>query len=184
MTDQSFLARMFDATGKATAADFEVLDTIGAKVGMVALDGKLMVWMHGLNGGSGNDELRGGSGRDRIQGGERRDLIEGGAGADRLTSNDGGDTFAYASSADAGDVITDFDGTEGDRLVFYRAGFNNASGILSGATLNTGHTGLFFETSTGLLTFDADGNGRPCGFWWRNCRASPPWPMTTPCSCN
>lgn len=215
MTDQSFLARMFDANGKATGADFEVLDTaddfIGAEVGMVALDGKLMVWMHGLNGtvgsgfvmqaqewrtasslgtsykgdgsaesiggsarddvllggggkdtlngGSGNDELRGGSGRDRIQGGDGRDLIEGGTAADRLTGNDGGDTFVYASSADGGDVITDFDGTEGDRLVFYRAGFGNASGILSGATLNTGHTGLFFETSTGLLTFDADGNG-------------------------
>lgn len=215
MTDQSLLARMFDDRGQATGADFQVLDSagdfIGAKTGMVALDGKLMIWAHGLNGtvgsgfvlqaqewrttsslgtrfkgdgsaetisgssrddvllggggrdtlngGSGQDELRGGSGRDRLQGGDGRDLIEGGASADRLTGNGGADTFVYASSADGGDVITDFNGAEGDRLAFYRAGFNNAAGILSGSTLNTGHAGLFFETSTGLLTFDPDGNG-------------------------
>ena len=215
MQDHTFLARMFDARGKATGHDFQILDTaqdfLGAKAGMVAQDGAVTFWMAGLNpsvgsgfvlqaqtfgtettltdwrlgdtsddllaggalddrlngrdgndvlqGGAGNDILLGGHGRDRIFGGAGRDQIEGGANRDILTGGAGGDSFVFRTAGPAGDRITDFNGAEGDRLVFYKAGFGGAAGVLSGASLNSAHQGLFFETSTGLLTYDPDGNG-------------------------
>lgn len=103
--------------------------------------------------------MRGGYGNDRLVGGTGRDLIDGGAGRDRLTGGAGADSFVFNAASDGGDKITDFNAAEGDRLVFHRAGFNDAYGVLSGATLNTSHAGLFFETSTGLLTYDPDGAG-------------------------
>lgn len=215
MTNQSHLARMFDARGNATGADFEVLDSasdfIGGKVGAVALDGTLMIHMHGINqsvgfgfvlqaqdwstqsslgvsltgtgdaqslagtarddalegrggndtldGGAGNDLLLGGSGRDRMIGGAGRDHIEGGAARDSLTGGKGADSFVFRSASEGGDRITDFNGAEGDRLVFFRDGFGGAAGILSGAVVNTAHQGLFFHTATGVLSYDADGSG-------------------------
>ena len=213
--DQSFLARIFDASGAAQGNDFDILDTSGdflnGKAGLVAKGGQLIAWIGGSNteaglgftldaqtwstrsswglahkgdgsaetingtarddrllggggkdtisGGSGNDELRGGSGRDRITGGDGRDLIDGGAGRDRLTGGAGPDSFVFNAASEGGDTITDFDAAEGDRVVIHSAGFNDAYGILSGATLNTAHAGLFFETSTGVLSYDPDGNG-------------------------
>lgn len=215
MSNQTHLARMFDARGNATGADFAVLDSagdfIGGKIGAVAQDGTLTIHMHGLNGsvgsgfvlqaqdwstqsswgvrhtgtavgeaitgaarddrlsglggadtikgGAGNDWLTGGAARDVLQGGDGNDHLEGNTGRDRLTGGNGADSFVFRSAADAGDRITDFDGAEGDRLVFFRDGFGGAAGVLSGATVNTAHQGLFFETTTGQLTFDADGAG-------------------------
>lgn len=213
--DQSFLARIFDASGAAQGNDFDIVDTSGdflnGKAGLVAKGRQLVAWIGGNNpdaglgftldtqtwstqsswglthkgdasaeriegtarddrllggggkdtllGSAGNDELRGGYGNDRLVGGTGRDLIDGGAGRDRLTGGAGADSFVFNAASDGGDKITDFNAAEGDRLVFHRAGFNDAYGVLSGATLNTAHAGLFFETSTGLLTYDPDGTG-------------------------
>jgi Ca2+-binding RTX toxin-like protein len=65
----------------------------------------------------------------------------------------------FQGFAEGGDTITDFNGAEGDRLVFSTAGFGGATTVLSGAVLNTAHQGLFFNTTTGVLTHDADGAG-------------------------
>ncbi|WP_051294698.1 calcium-binding protein [Gemmobacter nectariphilus] len=213
--DQSFLARIFDASGAAQGNDFDIVDTSGdflnGKAGLVAKGDQLVAWIGGNNteaglgftldtqtwstltswglalkgdataeriegtvrddrllggggadtllGSAGNDELRGGYGNDRLVGGTGRDLLAGGAGRDRLTGGGGADSFVFDAASDGGDKITDFNAAEGDRLVIHRAGFNDVSGVLSGATLNTAHAGLFFETSTGLLTYDPDGAG-------------------------
>lgn len=112
-----------------------------------------------LRGNDGNDNLSGGLAADKIYGGAGFDMIRGGAGADLLSGGAGADSFLFASAADGGDRITDFDSAGGDRLIFTSAGFGGATGILSGATLNTSHKGLFFNTSSGVLTYDADGAG-------------------------
>ena len=214
-TDQSFLARIFDANGAATGADFQILDTagdfIGATSGLIAKGGQLIAYMGGLNGsvgtgfvlqgqtwstaasygrqqagtslandmmgtgrddilagragadtvtgGGGNDELSGDSGRDVLSGGAGRDILRGGVGADRLIGGDGADAFVFSGPDDGGDRITDFDATEGDRLILDSSGFGGAFGVLSGSTTNAAHQGLFFNTTTGVLSFDADGAG-------------------------
>lgn len=85
-------------------------DTLISGKGNDVLDGG-----HGndhLNGGKGNDQLIGGSGIDRLIGGKGDDVLVGGIGRDTLTGNTGRDTFVYASLNEAGDVITDFNGSE------------------------------------------------------------------------
>lgn len=139
--------------------------TVGTEVGEALVGAALDDLLSGrggndtLHGDIGNDVLLGGSGRDRLFGGAGRDQLEGGAGRDTLTGGAGGDSFVFRSSGESGDRITDFDGAAGDRLVFFKAGFGGATGVLSGATLNTAHQGLFFETSTSSLSYDADGHG-------------------------
>jgi Ca2+-binding RTX toxin-like protein len=121
-----------------------------------------------LSGGKGRDILRGQGGTDLIYGGQDVDRLEGGTGddqltggigKDRLTGGLGADSFVFQGFAEGGDTITDFNGAEGDRLVFSTAGFGGATTVLSGAVLNTAHQGLFFNTTTGVLTHDADGAG-------------------------
>lgn len=215
MQDNTWLARMFDATGKATGADFLAIesepDFIYGSARATAVGDRLMVWMHGgnpaagdgfvlqaqdwstqsswglvrdggkaaealngsarddrldgrggadtLKGGNGNDLLAGGASRDLIAGGGGRDQLDGGDGSDTLSGGADGDSFVFRLASDGGDRITDFNGAEGDRLVFYKDGFGGATGVLSGAVVNTAHQGLFFDTTTAQLTYDADGSG-------------------------
>ncbi|MFM2391745.1 MAG: hypothetical protein RLZZ437_3300 [Pseudomonadota bacterium] len=70
-----------------------------------------------LIGGAGNDRMLGGLGNDRMFGGDGDDLFDGGAGADVLTGNLGGDSFVFG----AGDRVTDFNGLEGDMILFNAA---------------------------------------------------------------
>lgn len=112
-----------------------------------------------LRGNAGNDNLNGGAGADTIAGGAGFDLIRGGTGADVLSGGAGADSFIFASAAEGGDRISDFKGAEGDRLVFTSSGFGNAMGIKIGAATDTAHAGLFFNTTSGQLIYDADGSG-------------------------
>lgn len=111
-----------------------------------------------INGAAGNDALIGGDGKDKITGGAGRDLITGGAGADTLTGGTGADSFVFLSLADAGDTITDFKASENDRLVFKQSVFGEGFGATNGIAPTT-QQGLFFDTVTKELTFDADGAG-------------------------
>jgi Ca2+-binding RTX toxin-like protein len=70
-----------------------------------------------LFGGAGDDRMLGGAGADRLEGGDGNDLLDGGAGNDILTGGFGGDSFVFG----AGDRVTDFDGLEGDQIVFNAA---------------------------------------------------------------
>ena len=71
-----------------------------------------------LWGGNGTDYLSGGDESDTLGGGEGDDWLWGGKGADNLTGDDGADTFVFDIS-DIGsiDLITDFDASEGDKIV-------------------------------------------------------------------
>lgn len=66
-------------------------------------------------GGNGNDRLVGGNGDDLMVGGNGNDVLAGGAGSDDLVGGRGADRFLVGQGKD---VVTDFNPSEGDRLVF------------------------------------------------------------------
>jgi Ca2+-binding RTX toxin-like protein len=108
-------------------------------------------------------DLRGGAGNDRIQGGSLIDTLAGGA---------GNDTFVFIDAAQGRDVFTDF--ANGDKLEIDKAAFAGgleglADGALfdaaylvvgAGAAANSGAHGQFiYDTTTDILSWDADGTG-------------------------
>lgn len=82
-----------------------------------------------LNGGNGNDRLIGRAGSDRVTGGAGNDVLIGGAGNDVLVGGTGADRFLYNTEAafaraDVGqDTISDFNRSQGDKIVLDRTTF-------------------------------------------------------------
>ncbi len=68
-----------------------------------------------LDGGVGDDIIRGGQGDDSITGGLGDDRIWGDKGNDTITGGAGADIFSIFSDSGT-DLITDFNGSEGDRV--------------------------------------------------------------------
>jgi Ca2+-binding RTX toxin-like protein len=112
-----------------------------------------------LNGGAGIDALFGGSGKDLLKGDSGNDYLNGGLGNDTLTGGANNDLFAFSSSSEGIDTITDF--TLGsDKIAIKSVGFNNIATI--NLTLGTAaSSGLadefFYDSGTGGLYYDADG---------------------------
>ncbi|MEG4321124.1 MULTISPECIES: transporter substrate-binding domain-containing protein [unclassified Microcoleus] len=89
-----------------------------------------------LKGNTGNDLLEGGLGNDTLEGNEEndwlvgnagQDILTGGAGVDLLNGGDGADVFYFNAPSDDGDLILDFDPTQGDKIQISAAGFNTQS---------------------------------------------------------
>lgn len=130
-----------------------------------------------VTGGAEGDDLTGGSGADTLIGGGGADTITGGIGADTLTGGSGADDFVYAatttntaSTSAKADTITDFTTTSDEiKLTVtaatgaYDVDFNDkgdAASIADGLALLSGVKGeYFFNTGTGQLVVDLDGNG-------------------------
>lgn len=68
-----------------------------------------------LSGEEGNDRLIGGADSDKLEGGKGSDVLDGGEGADVLVGGADGDSFVFGPG---NDVVLDFDGSNGDRVVF------------------------------------------------------------------
>jgi Ca2+-binding RTX toxin-like protein len=111
-----------------------------------------------LFGGDGTDILRGGAGNDQLNGGAGRDFLLGGAGRDTLTGGAGADVFMFNSPLEGVDVITDFSRAEGDKLRTPVTSFLPVT-VTSGAEVDPAAFGFFFNTTTGMLSFDPDGAG-------------------------
>ena len=136
-------------------------------------------------GGVGNDSLSGGDGRDSLTGGDGNDRILGGTAGDSLMGDAGNDTLAGGAGADTliGDLGNDhfmFDATLGAGEVDLVAGYVVAEdtilledaiftglgplGILAagafcvGAAAADADDRIIFNSVTGALLYDADGN--------------------------
>ena len=117
--------------------------------------------------------LKGSKFGDTLNGAAGGDVLFGGGGADTLTGNGGADVFRYEGTTDywgnatGGDSITDFVvGT--DSMEFWGSGFGNlTAGALAagnfisgaGAVATTATEYFIYDTSTDILSYDADGNG-------------------------
>ncbi|MBN3942352.1 calcium-binding protein [Nostoc sp. NMS9] len=134
-----------------------------------------------LNGGDGNDSLNGGAGNDTLNGGAGNDYFDPGTGIDNVVGglgNDGNDVFTGSTGADifvlnspnqGVDRITDFSSVD-DTLHVSAAGFGG--GLTAGASIvaeqiligsssvaaTSASQRFIYNTSTGALFFDADGN--------------------------
>ncbi|UWQ19659.1 calcium-binding protein [Jannaschia sp. M317] len=74
-------------------------------------------------GGTGNDTLTGSAFGDEIFGGDGMDFVNGGFGSDRVNGGADADAFFHLGIADHGsDWIQDYNGAEGDVLVYGQAG--------------------------------------------------------------
>jgi Ca2+-binding RTX toxin-like protein len=120
-----------------------------------------------INGGAGNDALLGGLGTDTLVGGTGNDRLTGGAGNDRLTGGTGADRFVFNATTEARDNITDFSVVD-DTINVSAAGFGG--GLAAGAAITADQFRLgsvagdssdrfIYDSSTGGLFFDVDGNG-------------------------
>ena len=123
-------------------------------------------------GNAGNNTLSGNSAANSLSGGEGHDTLNGLMGNDTLTGGNGSDIFSFTTALNANsnrDLITDFvSGTDKlscSKLVFQ--GFTStataitSSQFRSGAGISTASTTshrFLYDSSTGLLRFDADGS--------------------------
>jgi Ca2+-binding RTX toxin-like protein len=121
-----------------------------------------------LRGEAGADWLDGGAGIDQLLGGGGADTLLGGAGDDQLTGGDGPDAFVFNTALNAAnniDQVTDFNGTEDmfhlDDAVFSTlpAGVLAASAFRIGAGAMDGNDRIIYNSATGALMYDADGQG-------------------------
>lgn len=119
-----------------------------------------------LVGAAGIDVLSGGSGDDRLTGGDGDDDLSGDSGSDTLKGGAGEDRFLFGNPGDGADIILDF--TSGEDLVaFSGEAFGLAAGSLAENKLQISGTSdaasnavrFIFETDTGNLYYDPDGQG-------------------------
>ncbi|WP_225009724.1 DUF642 domain-containing protein [Novosphingobium percolationis] len=139
------------------------VENLTLKSGKLALDGSGNDSANVLIGNANANHLSGLGGDDRIVGGKGLDVLTGGTGAD---------TFAFDTkpSNSNRDTITDFTHGE-DRLTFSLTVFKgfaatgavDAGAFWAGAGVDAAHDAddrLIYNTTTGTLWYDADGNGK------------------------
>jgi serralysin len=128
-----------------------------------------------LLGGDGNDSIFGDQGPDMIDGGAGNDTLDGGFGGnDSLTGGSSADIFLFAHAFEDPNTVTDF-ATATDKLRFDGSSFTQigTSGnfVAGDARFSANSTGtaqdasdrLIYNTSTGELWYDRDGNGATGG---------------------
>ncbi len=121
-----------------------------------------------IDGGSSADVLYGGSSADTIIGGSGSDTIFGGSSGDVMTGGTGNDVFVFDTGiGSAIDTITDFNVTDDtirlDDSIFAGLSLGAlAAGAFvanaAGAATLASHR-IIYDTDSGALSFDADGNG-------------------------
>lgn len=117
-----------------------------------------------ITGNSGDNTLTGKGGNDTLTGGGGSDTLVGGAGNDVLNGNAGSDFYRFSSPGEGIDDIT-FIVVE-DTIQVSRAGFGGglslgtlaASQFVIGSAAADSSDRFIYNSSTGALSFDANGN--------------------------
>jgi Ca2+-binding RTX toxin-like protein len=170
--------RIVDAGGQDTV--YASLDwTLGAGLedlvllGTAPLGGRGNALDNRITGNAAGNRLEGGAGNDTLVGGGGNDLLIGGPGRDELRPGDGADRLRYAAPSEGLDIVVGFDPAQ-DLLLVSAAGFGG--GLVANVPLApaqfrnqpsnaaTGPTPQFvYNTLTGVLFWDADGQGGAAG---------------------
>jgi Ca2+-binding RTX toxin-like protein len=126
-----------------------------------------------ISGSNQVDWIFGGAGADALSGGTGNDVLYGGSGVDTLTGGAGADTFVFGDgSLSSVDTIQDFSISDGDKMLLVNdyaglftmlgSGTLASTAFASGSGLtNAGSADIriIYDTNTGNLYYDADGNG-------------------------
>ena len=122
-----------------------------------------------LSGADGNDTVVGGSGNDTVRGNNGTDWIEGGTGNDDLGGGSGQDSFALRAMGTANadllfDFATGWDNVQLDAATFTDIGAagrftTNDARFRTGTAAQDADDRIIFNSTTGQLFYDADGNG-------------------------
>ncbi len=122
-----------------------------------------------LSGGAGHDKLLGGAGNDRLIGNEGNDILSGGIGRDILFGAAGNDKYLFDTAPTFSNVDTINGFVAADDVIWLDdAIFTNLeAGILDPENLAKGpnvvaadaNDFLLYNTTTGALSYDQDGNG-------------------------
>ena len=155
---------MFGDDGNDSLLGQEGNDRLLGDAGDDVLDGG--AGADALLGGDGNDTLLGGTGADTQNGGAGGDLLAGGDGNDILTGGLGADIFLFNRPNEGVDRITDFNLAE-DVIQVSATGYGVTLPLGPLTSLTTNTTGqangagqqFIYETDTGRLWFDIDGQG-------------------------
>lgn len=123
-----------------------------------------------LVGAAGNDNLSGNGGNDNLLGGDGNDTLAGGLGNDNLDSGTGSDKFLFNTALGAANIdsITGYnaptDTIQLENAIFTK--FTATGAILpgnfkadAGVAATDANDFLLYNTTTGNLSYDADGNG-------------------------
>jgi uncharacterized delta-60 repeat protein len=119
-----------------------------------------------LLGNGGNDSLYGGQGNDLLQGGDGDDYLSGSIGKDTLSGGLGKDVFLFDAKPNTGiDKINDFniadDTIQLANSIFNKITLGNLSidSFVTGITTHDANDYIIYNPKTGILSYDADGNG-------------------------
>ncbi len=135
----------------------------GANNVMNGNSGANTLWGYG-----GNDSLSGGAGADYLAGGDGNDTLNGGLDGDLLDGGNGADIFLFNSALGPANIdsIAGFNVVDDtiwlDRSVF--SAMTNTGALAAGAFINAAaainaDNHIIFNSATGGLYYDADGNG-------------------------
>jgi Ca2+-binding RTX toxin-like protein len=119
-----------------------------------------------LRGEDGNDALFGQAGIDRLEGGNGNDRLNGGSGPDVLVGGTGLDVFVFQFKSDGNDRIDDWVAVD-DQLEIDASNFGGglvagalaANRLVLGAAATQAFGQFLYNTTTGQLSWDADGTG-------------------------
>ncbi|MHC5595393.1 MAG: putative Ig domain-containing protein [Nostoc sp.] len=123
-----------------------------------------------IDGKSGNDLLRGGTGNDTLIGGAGNDILVGGAGADRFLYDTGA---AFNGTAIGSDTISDFNSSQGDKIVLDKTTFSAIASAVGTGFSNTSDFQVtnLVQGSTAKIVYNAvsgelfyNQNGSAAGF--------------------
>ena len=164
MTPESYFWKanieILTLTGSGAAGGFGD----GANNVMNGNSGANTLWGYG-----GNDSLSGGAGADNLAGGDGNDTINGGLDSDILNGNGGADIFIFNSALGPANIdsITGFSVVDDtiwlDRSIFSaiaNTGALTAGAFNIGAAASEADDRIIFNSATGGLFYDADGNGK------------------------
>ncbi|MDZ8228237.1 MAG: hypothetical protein RMY00_35500, partial [Nostoc sp. ChiVER01] len=118
-----------------------------------------------INGLSGDDLLRGGTGNDVLIGGAGNDTLIGGAGADKFFYNT---NALFVSSAVGVDTISDFNHSQGDKIILDKTtfnaitsatgtGFSNTNDFKITSSVATSTAKIIYDSVSGQLFYNQNG---------------------------
>jgi Ca2+-binding RTX toxin-like protein len=144
-----------------------------------------------LTGDKKDNTLIGNAGSDKLDGKAGNDVLSGGLGRDKLIGGTGRDSFVFDTKAAANNIDTVTDFNVGEDKIYLKAGKTAFAGLAKGylaegafvvgAVALEADDRIIYDNASGLLSFDADGNGvaAQVGIAFIGANLAPPSPVIT-----